>query len=101
MTHGTETRPARVSARDRWLRLVEDTSPSIEPRARSEAASRVMNFTLALIAIVLVSPIMVLIALAVKLTSRGPILYYQTRVGLDRRRGRPASPHQRRTHDLG
>jgi lipopolysaccharide/colanic/teichoic acid biosynthesis glycosyltransferase len=100
MTHGTETRTARPSSRDRWLRLVEDTRQAIEPRARSEAISRAMNFTLALLALILVSPIMLLTALAVKLTSRGPIFYYQTRVGINRRRGPPA-PGQRRTHDLG
>ena len=101
MTHGTETRAARPSSRERWLRLVEGTGPVVEPRVRSEAVSRVMNLGLALIALVLLSPVMLLIALAVKLTSRGPILYYQTRVGIDRRRGRPPGQHQRRYHDLG
>ena len=61
-----------------------------------------MNFTLALAALILASPIMVLIALAVKLTSRGPVFYTQTRVGLDRRWPRPAKGEAHlRSHDLG
>ena len=46
-------------------------------------------------------PLLLLIALAVKLTSPGPVLYTQERVGLDRRiPGDDASNH-RRTRDIG
>ncbi|MDH4132076.1 MAG: sugar transferase [Gemmatimonadota bacterium] len=72
------------------------------PRARWELWSRGVNFALALIALVALTPLMLLIALAVKLTSRGPIFYSQTRIGLDRRwRGKAAAADTRRTHDLG
>ncbi|HEY1187644.1 MAG TPA: undecaprenyl-phosphate glucose phosphotransferase [Gemmata sp.] len=47
---------------------------------------RVMDVLLALVAIVLVAPLMALIALLVKLTSPGPLLYRQERCGLN---GRP------------
>ena len=58
----------------------------IQPRTRSEVLNRAVNVLLAAIALLILAPIMVLVALAVKLTSRGPVLYSQTRVGLDRRR---------------
>jgi sugar transferase (PEP-CTERM system associated) len=42
---------------------------------------RVLNLALALVGFVLALPIMILVALAVKLESRGPIFYTQERVG--------------------
>ena len=44
---------------------------------------------------------LLLIALAVKLTSRGPVLYVQDRVGLDRRLRRFFGDNHRRADDLG
>jgi Undecaprenyl-phosphate glucose phosphotransferase len=44
---------------------------------------RIMDFALALVALVLLAPVMLLIALAVKLTSRGPVFYAQERCGLN------------------
>ena len=52
----------------------------------SERLNRAVNFTIALVALVALTPLILLIAIAVKLTSRGPIVYRQTRVGVDRRR---------------
>src|SRR5947209_13958298 len=46
---------------------------------------RAMDFVLATIALILLSPVMLLIALAVKLTSRGPVFYRQERCGLNGR----------------
>ena len=51
----------------------------------SDALNRVLNFSIAAIALVVLSPLILLIAVAVKLTSQGPIIYRQTRVGVDRR----------------
>jgi len=61
-----------------------------------------MNLVIASVALVLVSPVMLVIAALVKLTSRGPIFYSQPRVGIDRRRlsGEPDS-YDRRTRDIG
>jgi len=88
---------------DGHVGAVPDAAAIAEPRDRSELASRVLNFSLALGALVAVSPLLVIIGVLVKLTSRGPIFYSQTRVGLDRRRGRPVQPEMqhRRQHDLG
>lgn len=52
----------------------------------SERLNRTVNFSIALVALIVLAPLMVLIAIAVKATSRGPIIYRQTRVGVDRRR---------------
>ena len=51
----------------------------------SAAVKRVTDFALAAIALLVGSPVFLLIAGAVKLTSRGPIFYAQERMGLDGR----------------
>jgi lipopolysaccharide/colanic/teichoic acid biosynthesis glycosyltransferase len=93
--------PARATA-ERWLRLLEANEPFI-PRSRSELAARCLNLVLALAALVLLAPVMILLAVAVKLSSPGPIFYTQTRIGVDRRWNRPITPANatRRSHDLG
>lgn len=75
--------------------------PEVIPRERSEKLSRALNVTIAAIALFLTLPVMVLLAILVKLTSRGPILYAQTRVGLDRRWRSTLALHERRLEDLG
>jgi lipopolysaccharide/colanic/teichoic acid biosynthesis glycosyltransferase len=61
-----------------------------------------VNVIAALILLVVSSPLMLLIAVAIKLSSPGPIIYRQTRVGLDRRRGHPAGRYAgRRQVDYG
>ncbi len=47
---------------------------------------RLADFTFALASLVLLSPLMLLIALGEKVTSRGPVFYSQDRVGRDGRR---------------
>lgn len=75
--------------------------PEVIPRERDERVSRVLNFAIAAITLVVALPILILMAIAVKLTSRGPILYAQTRVGLDRRWRSTLALHERRLEDLG
>ena len=74
---------------------------AIEPRSRSEFANRVMNIAIAVVALVLLSPVLALFALLVRLTSRGPIFYRQVRVGIDKRWMRDEQPNNRRWRDLG
>jgi lipopolysaccharide/colanic/teichoic acid biosynthesis glycosyltransferase len=81
------------------LQLVERTV-EIRPRERSEALGRVINVVVAAVALLLLLPVIALVALAIKLTSRGPVFYSQTRVGLDRRGDRTTSDERRR-HDHG
>jgi len=81
--------------------LVVETAPAdVRPRERSEVVGRVVNVVVAVLALVILSPLILLVAIAIRLTSRGPVLYAQTRVGLDRRYLRQSS-HDRRTHDHG
>jgi lipopolysaccharide/colanic/teichoic acid biosynthesis glycosyltransferase len=70
------------------------------PRERSELASRALNLTVALVALVVAMPVMLLVALVIRLTSRGPVLYTQIRVGVDRR-FRQARGDDRRSYDYG
>jgi lipopolysaccharide/colanic/teichoic acid biosynthesis glycosyltransferase len=64
-------------------------------------AHRLMNVIIAGLALFVALPLLLLIAVAIKLTSRGPVLYTQERIGLDRRT-RPTDPgDRRRTRDLG
>jgi lipopolysaccharide/colanic/teichoic acid biosynthesis glycosyltransferase len=67
----------------------------------AERARRILNFIVALVAIALTAPFMLLIALAIKLTSRGPAIYTQTRVGVDRRNPLCTSHNWRRQVDYG
>ena len=70
--------------------------------ARAENLNRVMNVALATIGLILAAPIMLVFAVLVRLTSRGPIFYTQARVGLDGRRGaNEPRVYDRRTRDLG
>src|SRR2546425_10267051 len=57
----------------------------LRPRDRERRERRVLNFLVAAVGLVLAFPLMLLIAALIKLTSRGPVLFTQTRVGLDRR----------------
>ena len=75
--------------------------PRVVPRKRSELVNRAMNVTIAVLALVLLAPVMLLVALLVKLTSPGPVLYFQTRVGMDRRRRPTTAVFDRRASDVG
>jgi lipopolysaccharide/colanic/teichoic acid biosynthesis glycosyltransferase len=75
-------------------------SSATSDRAGAVLASLALNLILALTALVLLVPILLVIAFLVRLTSPGPVLYTQTRVGLDRREPR-GTPNQRRERDLG
>ena len=56
---------------------------------------------MALLALLALLPVFVLLAVLIKLTSRGPVFYLQERVGLDRRTPDLARQNHRRSHDLG
>jgi lipopolysaccharide/colanic/teichoic acid biosynthesis glycosyltransferase len=61
----------------------------------------VVNVLLALIAIMITLPVMFLVAFLVRLTSRGPVLYTQVRIGQDRREPVVGGQNHRRGRDLG
>ena len=72
--------------------------PEDHPHAR-ERARRVLNVAVAAGGLIVSAPVMLLIAIAVKLTSPGPVFYRQTRVGLCVRS--TAGGNFRRKEDLG
>jgi lipopolysaccharide/colanic/teichoic acid biosynthesis glycosyltransferase len=76
------------------------TVEDVVPATRSELLCRVLNVTIAILALVCLSPVMLLIAIAVKLSSRGPVFYSQVRVGVDRR-FRYTGTDDRRRYDHG
>ena len=87
-----------VAHADIGFALGNDTE--VAPRERDEAVSRALNIVLATVALVVLAPVFVLVAIAIRLTSRGPVLYSQTRVGVDRR-WRFARKNDRRLYDYG
>lgn len=86
---GRRRRPSR-----RFERLTED---GVAPESRTsdgrirrisrveELALRAINMVVAAIALLLLSPIILVIAVMIRLDSPGPVFYRQIRVGLDRR----------------
>ena len=68
---------------------------------RERPARRALNVAVAVVALVCTLPLMLVIAALIKLTSRGPVLFTQTRVGLDRRALSRAGGNTRRHVDLG
>ena len=71
-------------------------------KKNGERLRRALNVSVALVGLVLAAPLMLVVALLVKLDSRGPAIYRQPRVGLDRRLNRgPDSRNRRRSTDLG
>jgi lipopolysaccharide/colanic/teichoic acid biosynthesis glycosyltransferase len=101
--------PREITDRIREIPLVRDVpGPSrrradVTPRERSERGSRVLNAALAIGALIVLAPVFLIVGILIKLTSPGPILYLQTRIGLDRRRTptRGSEAYDRRARDLG
>lgn len=68
-----------------------------------EAALKILDRLVAFAGLVVAAPVLLLIAIAVKADSRGPVLHRQLRVGKDRRNGTSPTDDEagRRTGDLG
>ncbi|MCC6316233.1 MAG: sugar transferase [Gemmatimonadaceae bacterium] len=88
-------RPRSVDAHGR------DDVLDVTPRDRHEGLSRAMNMAVAGFGLLVSLPVLVVAAVLIKLSSRGPILYTQTRVGLDRRWKRTLAMREARVEDLG
>ena len=84
----------RVPAPPHW-------AGSVPVEAGSQLARRALNVVLALVGLILAAPVMLVIAVLIKLTSPGPIIFRQTRVGIDRRRNDGTQHHWRRRVDYG
>ncbi len=70
-------------------------------RSSTDAQLRALNVAVAAVGIVVTAPVMLVLAVVVKLTSPGPVIYTQTRVGLNRRGSRAPDATIRRAHNIG
>ena len=77
------------------------SAPQHDPAYPRGRVNRTLNFVLALLALIASLPVLLIIALLIKLTSRGPVLYTQERVGLDRRMPVDGIQNHRRELDIG
>ncbi len=93
-------RRSRSATPKRHYRRASDGLSAASARPKVE---RAVDVTIAVLALVILAPVIVLIAIAVRLDSKGPIFYRQLRIGLDRRGQRPGDDDavSRRTADLG
>lgn len=62
---------------------------------------RLLNVLVAIALLALAAPLMLVIAIAIRLTSRGPVIFVQERVGLDRRSRERPFVADRRSEDQG
>lgn len=104
MTSTTQTLPSSVAA-PKAVHAPSVAAPKAAPApgaVRSLRAVRMLNVVVAAIGLVVTAPLMLVVAVLVKLSSKGPVFYTQPRVGIDRRAGNP-TPEQlaRRKHDAG
>jgi len=108
-------RQKRAGGREAGLRIIdlaERGAPgfrtAVEDRPRSLAHKSVADRIAAMVALLLLSPLLLAVAAAIRLSSTGPIVYRQVRIGMNRRTSfRPAgraSPYydvyDRRTLEL-
>ena len=106
MQNHTASAAAGIGVLPTGLRLYLREPEFVRPRTLQGSASnqrlcRALNVLVAAISLLILSPVMLVIAAVVKLSSRGPVFYTQPRVGLDRRGLRGRSDDARRTEDHG
>ncbi len=98
------------AARRRFVRLDGPRGPRLGPETPvdrdvgrlEEFLLRAANLVVTLVALIILLPIIIVIAVAVRLDSPGPVIYRQLRVGLDRRgRMDRRDSTGRRVNDLG
>ena len=65
------------------LPLLTTTSANINTKLFYDLFKRIIDFTMSLIGLILISPIWLLVGLFIKLNDKGPILFKQTRIGLN------------------
>jgi lipopolysaccharide/colanic/teichoic acid biosynthesis glycosyltransferase len=73
----------------------------LHPSDRERPDRRLLNVAVAIVGLALALPLMLGIAVLIKLTSRGPVLFSQARIGVDRRALSRMGGNTRRRIDLG
>ncbi|MGH9562915.1 MAG: sugar transferase, partial [Terracidiphilus sp.] len=61
------------------------TLPALSPRLVEMMVKRMMDIVISLAAILILAPVLLVTAILIKLTSRGPVCFVQTRIGLNKR----------------
>jgi lipopolysaccharide/colanic/teichoic acid biosynthesis glycosyltransferase len=81
----------------------DDDYGEVRAHARAAGINRAADCGIAIVGLTVLSPVIVVVALAIRLDSRGPVVYRQLRIGLDRRADEfpDADALSRRTADLG
>ena len=90
-------RPARCVPDGTVRSEAEETAGSAPPNPRTLTT---LNVAVAILLLIFSAPLMAIVALIIRLTSRGPVMFAQERVGLDRRGGLSTGGGQRHA-DLG
>jgi lipopolysaccharide/colanic/teichoic acid biosynthesis glycosyltransferase len=81
--------------------IFRDPPATITPNPRVQFRRRLVHVPVAIAMLIVLSPLLLLIALLIKLSSRGPVIYTQTRVGVDRRGPGSGDGGGRRLVDYG
>ncbi len=98
----TDERTRRLPAqRPTYLRIVDSESTDAGIQVRDAKLRRALNVSVALLGILLTFPVWVIIAILIRITSRGPVIHAQVRVGLDSRATGNSAHDPRRRHDIG
>lgn len=71
------------------------------PHSAAGDHRRALNLVVAAVGLIAVAPLMLVIAALIKLTSRGPVIYRQPRIGIDRRSPYLPDGNSRRHRNLG
>lgn len=100
-TGGSEQSIVLLSSPRVDLSLRTETPANFGTPKGTDTPTRILNVMVASLGLILSAPFFALIAAAVKLTSRGPVLYTQTRIGLDRRSDDNPKHVDSRVKDLG
>jgi len=74
---------------------------TVAAEAPTDTGRHVLNVAIAAVGLLIALPLMIIIGALIKLTSRGPVLFAQHRIGLDRRALGNAGGNSRRHSDFG
>jgi lipopolysaccharide/colanic/teichoic acid biosynthesis glycosyltransferase len=101
-------RPSAISAADGWPEGHESREPrslGAEIRERVyESTTRILGAFVSAIALIVLSPLLLVIAVLIRLDSPGPILFRHRRIGINRRKNRrkpPAAIERRKEDQFG
>ena len=73
--------PLELAVRNPPAAVAPQVSPPVSPSPSWQRFKRPVDFTIALVLLILLLPVILVIAVAVRVSSAGPVLYRQRRVG--------------------